>query len=311
MNRYTWLSITLLATCLCTPAQAAENALTRQQDKFHRLATAVALADDGQRQDFAWIAIAEVTRAYEQEFSQSQDEALGKAKAQRKLARWRKGTRSFIEQLHQIQALLGNPAEIDIHGDVAGPPVLFINDNPIVISGPGNGMQRLLEQRIIDTYCELHDCTEIFAEPEPPAIVPEPVEPGGWSLGSNRRPRYETPDGLVFLFSNLQERNQKQKMCETLGVELRRLVAGLRNAERAGYPIEWQQLQINSLELSDNDHLLLNRQGDYLPVALPVLERTGLVQGEAMEWIQQRFAKKNHRTLFRDADRLYATYSQP
>ena len=233
------------------------------------------------------------------------------ARAQRKLARWRKGTRTFIEQLHELQALLSTAAEIEIHGDVAGPPVLFINDNPIVISGPGNGMQRLLEQRIIDTYCELHDCREIFAKPEPPAIAPEPVEPGGWSLGGNRRPRYETPDGLVFLFTDIGQRNGKQMMCESLATELRRLVAGLRNAERAGYAIEWQHLAIHSMELSGNDQLLLNRQGDYLPVALPALERTGLIQKEALQWIQQRFAQKPHRTLFQDAGRLYATYSQP
>ena len=311
MKRCTRLPTLLLAASLCISTQAADNALSKERDKFHRLATAVARSDPGQRQDFAWIAIAEVTRAYEQEFSQSQDESLSKARAQRKLARWRKGTRTFIEQLHELQALLSTAAEIEIHGDVAGPPVLFINDNPIVISGPGNGMQRLLEQRIIDTYCELHDCREIFAKPEPPAIVPEPVGPGGWSLGSNRRPRYETPDGLVFLFTDLQERNQKQKMCETLGVELRRLIAGLHNAQRAGYAIEWQHLAINSLERSDNDHLLLNQQGDYLPVALPTLERTGLIHGEALRWIQQRFARKPHRILFQNADRLYLTYIQP
>ncbi|MES9845001.1 MAG: hypothetical protein ABW162_15025 [Candidatus Sedimenticola sp. PURPLELP] len=266
-----------------TPVQLKEKA------PFERLVDTLATADAAQRQDFAWIALSEIAHAYELELMESKQETLSSEKRLRKLIRWRKGIRGFIEQLHALIERLPTLTEIEIQPAAAGPSILFIGNNPVVLSGPENGMAKFMERRIIDSYCSLYDCSALDEQPEPqPDDEQQLVGRGKWIFEHHRQARYETPDNLVFVFSDLAERSKKQEACDRIAEELRMLASAIRRAKRAGYPIDWSSLVIEPLNGNSKSHVLLNTNGDYLQLELPSLLGGELLDEETVHWTRKK-----------------------
>ncbi|MET0087900.1 MAG: hypothetical protein ABW082_15450 [Sedimenticola sp.] len=271
---------------------------------YTKLTRSVADADPLQRQDFAWIALSEIAHAYEQELKNSDLEQPNSRKRVLKLARWRKGIRSFIEQLHGHIDLLQRAEDVQLQADGSGPAILFIDDNPVVLSGPENGMAKLMEQRIIDSYCSLHDCSTLQKAPEPPKLDEGPIAGGKWIFQHGRFARYETPDNLVFVFRSLDGRSEKQQACENIASELRQLAAAIRQAKRAGHRIDWSMLTVQPLENNSKSHVLLNGNGDYLQLKLPYLQRSQLLDENLVLWTKKRSSGDSTPATFINTDRF-------
>lgn len=304
-----WLLLLCAAYLGLTSIVRAGNAVElRRQNPFSQLAGMVAESGIAERQDFAWIAVSEVINAYEKALQESGREMPTRPEARVKLARWRRGTRDFSRQLYPLLDYLRLAPDIQIQVGGVGPTVLFIGNHPVVISGPEISSARQMEGRIIDTYCGLHDCPELLLTSQTPATVLPHVGRGSWVLANRQPVRYETPDGLSFVFSNLTARDDKQRACERIARELRTLTTGLSDAQRAGYRIEWERVAIRSLPGRSGSHVQFNGEGDYLLLDLPLLEQAALLDGGALAWVESRMRGKEARKRFTRMERLLSEH---
>lgn len=263
-----------------TPGQAGST--------FSRLVQMVAESGENAQQDFAWIALAELIAAYEKVYLSSRTEQPKERKARDKLINWRNGTQRYISELHALLDRLPGSVELQMQAGEAGPPVIYIDGEPLVLSGPEIGSAMRMEKRIIDIYCAMYDCSELSSSAGQQSTEIMAPGRGIWNLGNSGKVSYATPDGLIFIFSGISGRQAKQQSCEALAAEMRRLVAGLREAVDAGHPVDWMRLEIQPLAGNRGHRTVFNSAGEYLRMALPGLARLGALSPGILSWIQQR-----------------------
>ncbi|WP_029132110.1 hypothetical protein [Sedimenticola selenatireducens] len=271
---------------------------------FGSLASKVALSDRLERFDFATIALNELINAYDTSYQESAQEQHDKPKAQLKLARWRRESKIFVDQLKSQFAGISDQSHIEIQADQSGAIILFIDNTPVVISGPEIGKAGQMEQRIIDRFCKLHDCTRYHNTPPSPLTSEVRKVRGGWHIQNRQGATYETDDGLIFVFRTLENRAEKQARCEAIAHDLRMLVAALQNAQRAGYAIDWTLLTVATLHDGTTEHIAINSAGDYLNMDLSFFGSHRRLNQPFLGWAEKRAAGKPASIVITDAEQL-------
>jgi hypothetical protein len=295
----------LLGSALgATPAAAPAGTQPAGETLFHTLAAAVAQAGRLERYDFASIALNELVAAYESSYRESADEQHDKPKARLKLARWRRESKTFIDQLNSLRATVSDQSLIEIASDQSGPLLLFIDNVPVLISGPEIARAGLLEQRIMQRYCQLHDCERYHATPPTPVLAQVPRVRGGWHLQHRQGASYETGDGLMFVFRTLEDRVEKQARCEAIAADLRLLVGHLQSARQAGHAIDWQQLTIATLHDGITKQIVINDAGVYLNMELGFFGNGRELLPPFRDWVRKRVAGEPASVVITEAERL-------
>ncbi len=273
---------------------------------FTQLTQFVAEADMQARQDFAWISISELIATYERVISESALERPDSSKERIKLTSWRSGAAAFSRDLQRLRERLRESVEVEVQPGGVGAAVIFIDGSPLVLSGPEIGAADRIETRILGDFCTMYLCPEFSTGNEAASPEVAPVGRGMWLLSNQRLPRYQTPDGLVFVFADLSARREKQETCEIIAGELRTLVGGLGASRRAGLAIDWQRLQVRPLKGAAGYHVTVNANGDYLRLELPYLSRHELLDLGGREWVKKRFDHQPAGVVFRNAGRFVA-----
>lgn len=302
MLRFLAIFLCLLGAGL--PVSAGERVDPESRSSaFLQLASTLAAEPEVQRRDFAWIALAEIIHAYEKVLENSERRTPRSGKARQKLVRWQQATRAYTDQLHGLMRSLETAESVQVHADQAGSVLLLLDNRPVVLSGPEMGAPQLLEQRITDTYCDLHPCQRATE----PILEPTIPEAGSWTLLAGGRAHYVVPDGLIFMFAHLRDREDKQRFCEELMAELRSLVVAVKGAERAGYAVDWVLLQIQPLTQGHTAKVVLNANDDYLSLEMMHLSRAGLLPEQLIRWLQDRVAGGTGVIATLDAEQLIST----
>jgi hypothetical protein len=262
------------------------------------------ISSDSERRDFARIVLVEMSAVYEEELNRARQFVPKTEAARRKLSRWRYATGSFLVQLLEIYQTLDSGASVGLHVDNHQRLLLIVERRPVVMSGPRIGREKALEERIVNNYCRIHECSqpreaERYIQPKP-----DFSDPGTWVLAQNHRPRYETGDGLSFRFRNIANRMTKEQACLAVVVELRELVAALMEARESGEQINWAVIKIESIPVSDDHQVILNERGDYLRLELHTLGKSGELWREFLPWVRSQTSGEKYHMNFLNAERL-------
>lgn len=291
-------------------AGTAVNGQIKPQSAFNKLAVEISNGDALERYDFVSIALNELILAYQKSYQESSNEQPAEQHAQLKLARWRRGLGSFIDQLSELQNHMGVDDQIDIIAQGSIPVTLYINDNPVVLSGPEIVKASQIEQNIMNRYCRLHDCSQYNDTPSEESFIPQKIARGKWHINHKRDTRYETPDGLIFMFHTLDERKQKQQFCETVANDLRLFVSQIKSALHAGYQIEWNTVSVATLHDGKTGHVIINSSGDYLTMDFKLLNRYLLLNKNLLSWIQKTVSGEQSYAYVSDTDKLWLQTKQ-
>jgi hypothetical protein len=288
------------------PASVAAPAVAKPvgETLFRTLAAAVSQAGRLERYDFASIALNELVAAYEGSYRESANEQHANPKARLKLARWRRESKTFIDQLNTLRTAVSDQSLIEIESDQSGPLLLFIDNVPVLISGPEIARAGPMEQRIMQRYCQLHDCERYHATLPTPVLAEVPRVRGGWHLQHRQGASYETGDGLMFVFLTLEDRVEKQARCEAIAADLRLLVGHLQSARQAGHAIDWQQLSIATLHDGITEQIVINDAGVYLNMELGFFGNGRELLPPFRDWIRKRVAGEPASVVIPDAERL-------
>jgi hypothetical protein len=255
-----------------------------------KLAGSLGQESEAARYEFAAIAMEVLIDDYRVALERAYEQTGKTPREQRKLYRWRAATNTFVEQLESSREQLEYGAPLEIDATATGQVILYVGAHPIVVESPDVSAKGGFAGRVVDRYCEMFAC---------PALVTANrgqghsgsgrgshlADGGYWSFQWNRGPRYESDDGLIFEFSDSTDRASKQRAAEALVGELRLLARTLGDAVRSGNLVDWAYLEVRDGDDGLGQRVMLNPQGDFLRLSLPLLAKIRLLPPELLTWL--------------------------
>lgn len=252
-------------------ADAARVHVDRAWATLAALARGLDRQDAHQRWAFAVVALDVLIDSYRDELRQAARELVREDRQQRKLARWQRGTQSLISGLDATRTRLIEGATFTLLVDQQQQIFVFVDGQPVAISGPSPRADRQIARRIVDSHCAHYDCLLITGmAPVQPRQTLRPA--GTWAFHQNMRPTYELDGGrLACVFGDLSGRAAKARLCELLGEEIELLRDALAQARQQGHLADWQSLRQLSAADRARTSLRLNQAGAYLELDIPLL----------------------------------------
>jgi hypothetical protein len=283
---------TLLAAGLIAGAAAsAPRVLHVQPSPLEALVPGLNEGPAEARFDFAVLVLDALIAEHQAELEQARLERPRSPASQQKLLRWGAATAAFLNDLRMAQAALYIAREVEVHRDVHGPLVLWIDGSPTWVAWPRVETQWTLERALAEAFCRRHACAvpgEAASRPVTAEVAGRRADQGSWSLVQGRWPTWESADGVRCEFGDVSDRAAKATRCQRLTTELRSLVPMFQEAALPVGDIQWEQLGIAGDPGSPQHRLRVNDRGDYLRAALPALASESVDWNAVGQWLNAR-----------------------
>lgn len=270
------------------------------------------------RRDFARIALEELALAYAEEARRAR-EGRRVAPSEGRPWRWIAGTEAFAAQLAASARALTPAMPVAIRLPPAEGVELLLAGRPVILSGPRIAEPDRLEARVLERFCARHDCEALLP---PAATASAPARAGGagpdarsapapqvtawWTFSDRGGPSCSTGDGLQFLFRDHRDLDRKRIACAQVARELRRLAHRLAALRERGVVVQWDAFSVDPLPGAAEQHVRLNRNGDYLRLPLPALARTRTLLRVALPWLRAVSRGRDYQQTLPHAEVLLA-----
>lgn len=198
-------------------------------------------------------------------------------------ARWSRSVASFADRLEADAGRIAPATPVAILSGPGGEIYLEVQGRPIMLSAPRPSRQTLLERRIVAHFCGLYPCDGLvadYSERRDDRIATLPH----WRFRVGPVPSCNTGTGLELLFNSERQLMDKRELCRRLFAELAALAQALATAQRRGVALEWERLRVDAVAAGPAA-VLLNRDGDRLELAAPVLAASPRLLELVLPWL--------------------------
>jgi hypothetical protein len=257
-----------------------------------------------QRLEFAQIALDAMIDAYRWELDAARAERPKTPARRQKLARWQRATQALLGELSLARWRLSEARDITVTVDSASQVIVLIDRKPLIVSASRPALEQLIERSVVEQFCAFNDCSFLRRERGTPAQR-APAVAGNWHLGAPERPVYDTGRDLHCVFSSLTERRRKASVCTQLLDQLLELQRALGQAQRRGYPIDWQVMAGSRPENAAEPVLQINDSGAFVRVPPALLARLDANDWDAaVRWLREGDDGGKSVLVVRRADKL-------
>ena len=287
-----------LLLCLLPPAVvSAADPNAAALSRYQRTVSALALAEEGWRGDFARVGLAQLAEVYlaESDLARREAESPGRAD-DAKLRGWSRAVAGYAQQLLLIieDIELGFPAEL--RASVSGTPALRVAGRTVILSHPRADQQPAYEQQILTEFCRLRDCDQLT----PPEVleripVSAPTVPVSWQFSASG-PVCEAA-GIKLGFLPGTNPGRARGLCTQLVQELTALELELRWQRRHGVEVSFDQLLVSQTPQGPEHLIRLNPQGDSILLSVPLLYSSPGLLAHSASWLALRVASQPGATL--------------
>jgi len=281
-----------LSLCLAWLARADDKEIRITQSQLLQLTAQMQIADTEQQYEFARIALTAAYESYTDILERARRDLRLSVKGRRqrqKIRLWNRSTQAYVDRLGGLYHALDSGAALSIQFSQQN-VLLFIGSKPVVIDGPSESANRMVERNIVQAFCRLYDCAAYFLDGGPQVVQhtrqKTPVS-GDWLFTGLAKVRYRTSVGLIFEFDSSAKRPAKKKACLRLIVELELLAAELINIDRLGVVVDWDTMAIENRSNAALSRVLLNQQGHFLKLSLPLLGRYKDLLPGLLPWLRR------------------------
>jgi len=277
-----------------------------------RLARELQTAGASERVDFAAVALEEMHAAYRAEADALRRELM-RLPDRRSGLRWLSATTAYAERLRSLAEGLSSETPVRVIPGPAAQVQLLVDGALVIVEGPRIGQPDRLERQVVERYCRRHPCRLEASLPPPeraPTSAPPRARDGLWSFGEGHGPVLTTEDGLEFRFARAAELKRKREIGAHVVGELRALARALQRARAYGIPVDWETFEVVLLA-GEREQVVLNRDGEYLLLRLPMLAGAPALLRQARPWLRARAQGRSHHQTFANAERLIADLSVP
>ncbi|MCO6411724.1 MAG: hypothetical protein J5I92_03180 [Thiogranum sp.] len=267
------------------------------------------------RADLAGIALDELATAYAQEALKARGDQQHHT-ADRELQRWADAVDRLATHLATLAESVTSLTAVHIDVSPEHSLYLVIDGEPVVVSGPRTDRQAALEQRILERFCNLHSCAQLFAGnariASLPTRAPAPANPH-WRFSDAAGPVCSSGDGLDFAFRDSNNLLHKRSVCKRVIDELNTLAEAIAYHSAGGARIDWDALAIRGASAEGAHEVQISRDGSTLrmPLHLPLLTAAPRLLEEARPWLTARIDGRQQRVVIENAEQLLALDAAP
>lgn len=290
-----FIVIVYLALSFISVTSQAASEINLTRSRLIQLAHSIETADSGRKYDFLHIALEQMYNAYAVEAEKASGNIPDNAKKRAKVFRWQFSSYRYLDSIESAIVLLDGQENPDFFISPQNKIIVLFNDQPpVIITGPNNGANKLIEKNIVDEFCLLYDCVDYFKKTEQQAIkqnnTPDTELTGSWMIKRNFKGAFVSDAGITFNFDNLKKRHDKEQWMNSVYQELLLILGSLKNAKTRSYAINWQILTLRPLPVTDNaSKLIINSEQHFLKVNTPLLVTRPELFAQLKNWLKARF----------------------
>jgi len=313
--------LALLLVCCVLPVHVLARGATPGQlaDPSLLVQIAVVVEDSPlpMRRDFAWLAMTEMASIYKAEANRARLEARHTARAS-DAARWAAAVEDYAAKMQAMADSITSTTPIEIIIGANSSINLYVDGEPVIVTGAISGQQGDYEQRVMEQFCVLYLCERLLADfnlpvPETTAAITKKRSSNAayWSFSQYAGPVCMTDDGLEFQFREMSGMKQKRAACSRIVAELYDLVHALARMRDQGSMVDWRALQISPIADSEEHRVMLNTSAE-IRLSLPGLAASKDLLRIVRPWLAARVnGKEFHLVVLNAGDLLQGVGEYP
>jgi len=248
---------------------------------------------------FAAIALEELAQSYTAEVfagDPDQGEPAGGASH-----RWRRAAHAYAGELMAMRGRLAQARDVAVLVDPGQQLRLVMGADSVILESPRLGDPHTLERRIFERYCRIAACPDLEAWFQARDDDYRRRLWATWSFGAGQPPLLETSAGLHFRFRDRTAMDGRKAACLALLAALEGAAGRLGWFRDHGVPVDWGRVHVARLPASGLAAVVINRDGDYLPLELAYRP---LPRGPIAAWLRARVHGGTARHVFDQAEGL-------
>jgi hypothetical protein len=292
LKHWTLLFLGMLAFSLTGHSQPAleESKVTNPNSDLSRFSRTLIYLQDAAPElqtEFARVALVVLARAHETEVDLALEEAQ-KPEGNPGLRAWASSVELYSRQFSLLleDLELGFPVLVSFSRH--RPASLSVADRTVILTHPRVSGQAVYEQAVLEKFCSRKPCDEYT----PADISKNPIA----LFSGNLRPHWMfTEDGpvcshagLKLLFSSSAKLATARRFCKASIGEAINLANAIAWQQRHAVLVDWKSLQIERMSGQPQHKVTLNKAGDSVVLAVPVLYSTGALFQAMLPWIKGR-----------------------
>lgn len=304
-GRCGWFLGLLLVWGLAAAAAPAGTQVRPAPSVLAQLVGGLQTADATAQREFAVIAIEALLEAYRAAIQTAAQAAPKGAEPRQKLARWQRATAALVAALHRLREALDAGAQVGLDVDRQDQVLILVDAQVVLLSGPHVAADAAIERQVLERFCAFNDCAWLVGHTAGTATAAAEPVAGVWELRQSGRPSYGLDGRLQFEFDDLSDRDRKAAACYQAADELERLWTALQRAIDQGHSIDWRRLGQAPLAEGPDQTVVLNADGAYLRLPLPLLARVTAADWERiLRWLREGGFAAAQVLRIEQADRL-------
>jgi hypothetical protein len=267
------------------------------------------------RSDFAWLAISQMAGFYTEEAARARREARHTSRA-RNAARWAAAVDDYARKMALLADSITATTPIGINVDNNGSVYIYVDGQPVILTGAIGGQQSVYEQRILERFCTLYICEDLLPAVEysdrglPDELAATDKATAYWSFSQHAGPVCMTDDGLEFQFRDMSDFSEKRAACTRAVAELSKLASAIERHIHQGVRIDWNMLGILPDPGADTRRVMLAAAQE-IQLDLPMLADNPELLKIVRPWLRARVQGNDFQLVVLNAGRLMGLEGGP
>ena len=260
------------------------------------------------RSDFAWLALTQMAEFYTGEAARARRELRHTSRAGG-VSSWAAAVEDYARKIDALANSMTTETSIVISVDSTNNVFVYVDGQPVIITGAIGGQQSAYEQRVLERFCILYVCEDLlpeleYSERDLPAIVTETdASTAYWSFSQYTGPVCMTNDGLEFQFQQMSDMGEKRVACTRVVAELSELARAIAREQQQGKRINWETLEILPAPADEPQRVRLAARVE-VRLELPMLSGKPKLLAIVRPWLMARVRGDTYSLVVLNADRL-------
>ena len=214
------------------------------------------------RSDFAWLALTQMAEFYAEEAARARRELQHTSRA-RDAAQWAASVDDYARKIQAIADSITSATPISITVGIDHSVHIYVDGQPVILTGAISGQQSVYEQRVVERFCILYICEDLLPELEysereqSVALTQTDATRAYWSFSQYAGPVCMTNDGLEFQFQQATDLGEKREACTRVVAELGELAMAIGREQQQGVRIDWAALKVRPAQADEPQRVIL------------------------------------------------------
>jgi len=267
------------------------------------------------RSDFAWLALTQMAEFYTEEAARARREMRHTSRA-RDASKWAASVDDYARKMSTLADSITTATPISITIGIDNSVHVYVDGQPVILTGAISGQQSAYEQRVVERFCILYLCEDLlpaleYREREQSAALTQTdTTRAYWSFSQYAGPVCMTNDGLEFQFQQATDLGEKREACTRAVAELSELAMAIIREQQQGVRVDWVALKVQPAPADEPQRVILATRVEIV-LPLPMLAENPKLLEMVRPWLKARVRGEAYPLVVLNAGHLMGLGDRP